>query len=129
MTATLDERLRSLLSEYTVRLRQLLIAEMQGVMTEIVGQPGNGDPAARAMPMTLPDRGVKTLRPCLAVGCRNLSRGPRFKYLCREHDYAKDDDAQLAEWKAANEPLLRTTREDGATVFLKADDAEANAAD
>lgn len=41
----------------------------------------------------------KRILPCIAAGCKNLSKGPRFRYLCDEHKKAskKQSDA----WRAA----------------------------
>lgn len=49
-------------------------------------------------------RGPKRIRPCLAPGCQQPSKGPRFRYLCDEHKGAplKDVEAWRASRKAAS---------------------------
>src|SRR5262245_23819202 len=37
----------------------------------------------------------KRIRPCIAPGCKNPSKGPRFHYLCDKHR-----DAPKKEWEA-----------------------------
>ncbi len=36
---------------------------------------------------------------CISPGCKNKSRGPRFRYLCEKHQGASDK--QIGEWRKA----------------------------
>ena len=44
-------------------------------------------------------RAPKRLVACMAPGCKNLSKGPRFHYLCDEHKGAKK--SQIVSWRQA----------------------------
>ncbi len=43
--------------------------------------------------------GRKRVMPCIAPGCNNQSKGPRFHYLCEKHKDAKKQDYEA--WRKA----------------------------
>lgn len=54
-------------------------------------------------------KGEKVQRlPCLALGCKNISTGPRYHYLCEMHRAKPLTDKQLIAWK---KPWLKRIRD------------------
>lgn len=41
---------------------------------------------------------AKVITPCIASGCNNPSKGPRFKYLCKRHKQDATPE-QVAKWQ------------------------------
>ena len=67
---------------------------------------GNGH---KAMRPNINKKGNKVQRlPCMALGCKNTSAGPRFHYLCDSHREKKPTEKQLLQWK---KPWLERIRD------------------
>ncbi len=52
-----------------------------------------------------PNKGKKLDMRCRVAGCKNISRGPRFGFICDEHRKklsAKEQLAAREKWKAAH---------------------------
>jgi len=69
------------------------------------GTPGNGTASGRGG-----RHGLKRDMSCRYPGCKNRSKGPRFRFLCEEHlKLPKKQEAALAKWAAKNAWFAGTT--------------------
>lgn len=78
------------------RFAQILVDRISAAMpTGSTRRNGNG--AARSS-----RRGMKRDMSCRYLGCKNRSKGPRFRFLCEEHLRLpkKKQDEMLAKWEA-----------------------------
>jgi hypothetical protein len=95
-TRSFDARLYSAVTQHINKLVvEIEAAVRQNIAFELAAFTGTA--VART------PRGRATSKPrdmrCLAPGCPNTSRGPRFRYLCTKHD--KATDKQVAAWREA----------------------------
>jgi hypothetical protein len=70
-----------------------LVLELTGVIRrqiadDLVAHFGNGGTTVAA-------RRVRQVTPCIAPGCKNASKGPRFHFLCEEHRSAPRKEWEL----------------------------------
>ena len=86
MQARLNEVVQGHIEALVEAVSQMVRQNTAREIAEMVG--GNGKlPALRGR--------RKRIRPCIAPGCKNPSKGPRFHYLCDKHR-----DAPRKEWEA-----------------------------
>ena len=64
----------------------------RSVADEVQAYFGGGGGAAVSAPRVAGRRRKKRLVSCIAPGCKNLSKGPRFHYLCDNHRGAKKSE-------------------------------------
>jgi hypothetical protein len=95
----LEPAVDRLVAEMTSTLRVVVEARLR----EFLREPGRG--RARGFNGS-PRRKTKLDMACIAPGCANRSKGPRFKYLCDEHK--GQSEKLIAQWRAA--------RKDGAAA-------------
>jgi hypothetical protein len=98
-TAASDGRLADIVERYVNDLvtavrqevRRSVAAEVSGLLT------GSGVVAGRTRRAFV--NGKKRIVGCIAPGCGNPSKGPRFHYLCDKHKEAKKQDYEA--WRKA----------------------------
>jgi hypothetical protein len=97
-----DARLHAVVSEHVDRLVAALSEEIRRSVADEVGRflERGGGPATVAR--LLGKRRKKRILPCIAPGCSNPSKGPRFHYLCGDHRGASKKDYEA--WRKAKKP-------------------------
>ena len=85
MQARLNDVVQGHIAALVEAVSQMVRQNTAREIAEMVG--GNGKLALRAR--------RKRILPCIAPGCKNPSKGPRFHYLCDKHR-----DAPRKEWEA-----------------------------
>jgi hypothetical protein len=94
-----DGGLETLIRDHVLKLVEAVRDEVRRSVADEVrgflapGQGGAGLP--RAARKAGRNGGAKRVRPCIAPGCKNTSKGPRFHFLCDEHR-----TAPKKEWEA-----------------------------
>lgn len=91
----IDGRLASLVAEHVdslvTALSQAVRKQMADELQRALGASVGGGGAVRgARSVGRPKR--RNIRPCIAPGCSNPSKGPRFHYLCEKHRGAAKRD-------------------------------------
>jgi hypothetical protein len=89
VTGSIDE----LVTAITEEIRRNVASEIQTYLTAA----GGGRPGRIARRLAGPKR-KKRILPCIAPGCANPSKGPRFHYLCAKHMDAPRKDYEA--WRA-----------------------------
>lgn len=79
--------------EVAALVESVALLVRHGTAHEIIDRLNATDPA-RTRP--------KRILPCIAPGCRNMSKGPRFHYLCEDHRNAPKRD--WTAWQKAQKP-------------------------
>ena len=98
--ADLDDRLRAIAEQHT---RQLVTAIGEAVRGDILGMLPALAPRRRSSRRT-----ITRDMACIAAGCKNGSRGPRYRYLCPKHEDASEK--QVGKWRE----LRRRAKPNGA---------------
>jgi hypothetical protein len=101
LTAGTDSRLADIVGRYVGDLVDAVRQEVRRSVGEevkgyLAGQSGGG--TAGRTRRTLAGR-KKNVVQCIAPGCPNPSKGPRFHYLCEKHKDAKKADYEA--WRKA----------------------------
>ncbi|MBI4511218.1 MAG: hypothetical protein HY698_16415 [Deltaproteobacteria bacterium] len=95
-----EDRLSEIVSEHVNRL---VAAISEAVREDIAGQLRDflGGPTSVSRPGRLARAtpNGRNTRGCIAPGCMNQSKGPRFRYLCTDHLGASRKDVEA--WRAA----------------------------
>lgn len=87
-----DARLEDVVRRHVTRLIEALTEVVRkGVAAEARKLARAGGAGGRARP--------KRILPCIAPGCNNASKGPRFHYLCEEHRHASKKEYEA--WRQA----------------------------
>lgn len=94
-----DRRLADIVERYVGDLIEALQQEVRrSVGEEVQGYlSGRGVTAGRTRRAGIARK--KNVVPCIAPGCTNPSKGPRFHYLCEKHKDAKKADYEA--WRKA----------------------------
>jgi hypothetical protein len=90
VTGSIDQ----LVAAITEEIRRNVATEIQTYLTNA----GSGARAGRIAARRLTAPRKKRIRPCIAPGCTNPSKGPRFHYLCAKHMDAPRKDYEA--WRA-----------------------------
>jgi hypothetical protein len=89
----------NLVAEISVEIRRNIADELRSYLTgNGAGRGGRAIAARLGRP--------KRIRPCIAPGCRNPSKGPRFHYLCEDHRNASKKDYEA--WRAKQQKQLKS---------------------
>ncbi len=98
-----DGRLADIVNRYVSNLVDAVRAEVRRSVADEVRDVLTGSRAARALSAGRSRRagagGRKRVVQCIAPGCTNPSKGPRFHYLCDKHKEAKRADYEA--WRKA----------------------------
>lgn len=95
----IQSRVNDIVTRYVDQMVLALSAEIRrSVADEIRQHFAKGGTAARGAAPALRRR-RKRIRPCIAPGCTNPSKGPRFHYLCDKHRGAPKKDYEA--WRKA----------------------------
>ncbi len=79
---------------------QLAAALAKAVAAEILGSPKPAAPSPKPAPRAArKPTHIKRDMSCIAAGCKNQSKGPRYRYLCESH--LKATPAQVKAWRKA----------------------------
>ena len=90
----MNDTLTQLVTTHVNNLVEVINAEVRKNLAEELAQVLGGTSAKLAQPKVKKER---VRKPCIAKGCRNLSKGPRFKFLCDDHK--KASKASVEAWK------------------------------
>ena len=82
----------NLVAAITEEIRRNVAVEIQTYLTD-----SGGGRAGRIARRSGPAK-KRRIRPCIAPGCQNPSKGPRFHYLCAKHMDAPKKDYEA--WRA-----------------------------
>lgn len=101
----MQQEIHKLSAEFATKLidlvyRQATIDLMERLQIAVPKplEGGGGVPVLVAREAPKDKRGTfSKIRPCIAKGCQNLSKGPRFHYLCADHIGA--GKRQIAKWR------------------------------
>ncbi len=96
----LDDRLRAIAEQHT---QQLVAAIGDAYRSHILGMP----PALLSRRRSSQSTITRDMA-CIAAGCKNGSRGPRYRYLCPKHEDASEK--QVGKWRE----LRRRAKPNGA---------------
>lgn len=89
-----DSRLNDIVSEHVSQLVSAIAAAVrQNMAEELSAYLASGGGNIAALRRLRPKK--KRILPCIAPGCGNPSKGPRFHYLCEKHR-----EAPRKEWEA-----------------------------
>lgn len=94
-STAIDGRLASLVAEHVdslvAALSQAVRKQMADDLARAIGASVGGGGGGRGSRLVgRPKR--RNIRPCIAPGCSNPSKGPRFHYLCEKHRGAAKRD-------------------------------------
>jgi hypothetical protein len=102
-----QDRVAELVANYMDGLVTALREELrQEFAAEVTGFLGQGRGQARALNLNGTMRKRGKARPCIAPGCNNPSKGPRFRFLCDEHKGAPKSDYEA--WRANGAAAKKT---------------------
>lgn len=102
MPSQQDAELRKIVTQHVDQLVKVIEESVRREIADaVVAMCGPGAAAA-----SRPARGVKARSmACIAPGCSNASKGPRFRYLCADHMDAPAKDVEA--WRAARKSGAR----------------------
>ena len=91
----IDRHVSDLVTAINQHMHRNMAAEVRAFLA------ANGRTAARVVGRTRrSSSGRKRILPCIAPGCTNPSKGPRFHYLCEDHRKASRKDYEAWRLKA-----------------------------
>lgn len=95
-----DSRLAEIVQRYVSDLVDAVRQEVRrGVAAEVSGLLTGGSAVVAGRTRRAGGNGRKRIIQCIAPGCTNPSKGPRFHYLCDKHKDAKKADYEA--WRKA----------------------------
>lgn len=100
--SSIENRVTEIVSRYVDQLVSAVAAEIRrNVADEIKAYFAGANGATRGAARLgfAGRRRRKRILPCIAPGCRNPSKGPRFHYLCDKHLGASEKDYEA--WRKA----------------------------
>lgn len=90
----IDRYVTDLVAAINQHMRRNMAAEVRALLAE------SGRTAGKLGGRGRRSAGRKRIVPCIAPGCTNPSKGPRFHYLCEEHRKASRKDYEAWRLKA-----------------------------
>jgi hypothetical protein len=97
--ATRESRLEDIVERYTADLVAAVTREVRRSVADEVRDALTGSGGAGRGRSSAGRGGRRRILPCIAPGCSNPSKGPRFHYLCEKHRDARKADYEA--WRKA----------------------------